>query len=146
MSQQYPEQIPNPMVASTYREWREQGGKYRLEGSICKNCNSKFFPRRSVCAKCHSLDVKTHQFSHSGSIENVINSGIHQVAVMGYGENSPRYIASIKLLDGPVIIGEIIDVCDTSRLKIGAEVRMVIRKQARSTNLNWNYAYKFKLL
>ncbi|PFM64206.1 2,4-diacetylphloroglucinol biosynthesis protein [Bacillus cereus] len=146
MSQQYPEQIPNPMVASTYREWREQGGKYRLEGSVCEKCGSQFFPRRRVCANCHSLELESYQFNHTGAIQNVINSGIPQVAVMGYGENSPRYIASIKLLDGPVIIGEIIDVFDTSKLKMGAKVKMVVRKQARSTNLNWNYAYKFKLL
>lgn len=134
------------MTPSTYRAWREQGSKYRLEGTICKNCNSKFFPRRSVCANCHSLDVETYQFKQTGQIQNVISNGIPQIAIMGYGEHSPRYLATIKLAEGPVILAEIIEVNDVNKLRVGALVHMVIRKHARPTNLNWNYAYKFKLI
>lgn len=41
------EQIANPIIESTLKDWREQGGLTRLEGSKCKNCGETFFPKDS---------------------------------------------------------------------------------------------------
>jgi uncharacterized OB-fold protein len=146
MSNQYNEQFVNPIIESSLRFWREQGGLYRLEGSKCTACETKYFPRRFVCPKCHSLNLEIFRFSGIGTLENVFANNIPQIAILGYGEHQPRYMATIKLKEGPVILGEIIDVDNTELLKNGTKLKMVIRKQARSLNQNWCYGYKFKIL
>ncbi len=146
MSQLYGEQISNPFIDSSLREWREHGGRHRLEGTQCRDCESYYFPRRSVCPKCHRKNVMNYKFKGEGTIENVIVNGIPQLAVIGYGEHVPRFIATVRLNEGPVVVTEIIDVVDKSRLVHGAKVKMVLRKHARSMNLNWRYAYKFVLV
>lgn len=141
----YPEQIHRMTTASMLREWREHGGKYRLEGSQCAECNEIFFPRRSVCGACNSLSVKPYRCARTGTIEVMIQANNPMLVPTGYGETVPRCLAMIRLDDGLVIASEIVDVCDAGRLKTGARVHMVIRKQIRESNLAWQYAYKFVL-
>jgi 2-acetylphloroglucinol acetyltransferase len=141
----YPEQIHRMTTASMLREWREHGGKYRLEGSQCGECNEIFFPRRSVCGACNSLEVKPYRCARTGRIEVMVQAANPLLAATGYGEIVPRYLAMIRLDDRLVIASEVVDVCDPEQLKTGARVRMVIRKHIRESNLAWQYAYKFVL-
>jgi 2-acetylphloroglucinol acetyltransferase len=139
----YPEQIHRMTTASMLREWREHGGKYRLEGSQCAECNEIAFPRRAVCGACNSLKVKPYRCARNGKIEVMIRADDPILAATGYGETVPRYLAMVRLDDGLVIASEIVDVCNPEQLKAGARVRMVIRKHVRESNLAWQYAYKF---
>jgi ribosomal protein L32 len=34
------------------RHWRLKAQRYRLEGSICRNCGHRIFPSRPVCPDC----------------------------------------------------------------------------------------------
>ncbi|AZC21446.1 MULTISPECIES: Zn-ribbon domain-containing OB-fold protein [Pseudomonas] len=141
----YPEQIHRMTTASMLREWREHGGKYRLEGSQCEECNEIFFPRRTVCGACNSMSVKPYRCARTGKIEVMAHADNPILAAMGYGETVPRCMAMVRLDDGLVIASEIVDVCDAQQLKVGAPVRMVVRKHVRESNLAWQYAYKFVL-
>lgn len=141
----YPEQIHRMTTASMLREWREHGGKYRLEGTHCDECHEIFFPRRTVCGACNSLKVSAYRCQRTGHIEVMANAENPILAAMGYGEVVPRHIAMVRLDDGLVIASEIVDVVDQAQLKVGARVRMVVRKQVRESNLAWQYAYKFVL-
>lgn len=141
------EQIANPIIESTLKDWREQGGLTRLEGSKCKNCGETFFPKRFVCPCCFSRDLSLYQFSGQGKIINFEFNSISQVAVIGYREIVPRCMAIIELSEGVQILGEIIEIpANTDIINLlGKQVYMVIRKQSRSGNTSWKYGYKFKL-
>jgi 2-acetylphloroglucinol acetyltransferase len=139
----YPEQIHRLTTASMLREWREHGGKYRLEGSRCAECDEIFFPRRQVCGSCNSLKLVPYSCARSGKIEVMIRWDNPGLVANGYGETVPRYLAMIRLDDGLVIASEIVDVGDPDQLQTGTPVRMVIRKHVRESNLAWQYAYKF---
>ncbi|CAM3775794.1 hypothetical protein VA7868_02538 [Vibrio aerogenes CECT 7868] len=143
---QYPEQIHRLNTASMLREWREHGGKYRLEGTRCQHCGATFFPRRAVCSHCHESGLEVCRFPHEGTIEVMQDADIPVLALMGYGEMMPRHIAMIRLTDDIVIAGEIVDVASEDELEPGARVEMVVRKQVRESNLAWQYAYKFRPL
>ncbi|KIA80639.1 Zn-ribbon domain-containing OB-fold protein [Chromobacterium amazonense] len=141
----YPEHIHRMTTASMLREWREHGGKYRLEGTRCQECGEIFFPRRSVCGACNSLRVETYRCARAGTIVALSEAANPILAGMGYGETMPRHMVMLKLDDGIGLASEVVDVLDPSRLRIGARVRMVIRKHVRESNLAWQYAYKFVL-
>ncbi|MBO2726343.1 Zn-ribbon domain-containing OB-fold protein [Lactiplantibacillus plantarum] len=143
----YSEQLSNPMIESTLKDWREQGGLIRLEGSVCDSCNEFYYPPRFVCPNCHSLNLKNYKFSGTGTVVNAVTNKIPQIAIFGYREKSPRYMCIIKLCEGPFILGEVIDIKNTDiNDLIGKKVNKVVRKQSRSANTTWKYGYKFKLL
>lgn len=143
MANQYPEQLNNPTVESTLRQWHEYDGLHRLEGSQCKECKKLFFPKREVCTHCHSLNVKAYRFSGKGIIKNFNYQFLPPVKVMGFREQDNRVMIAVELDEGPIVISELVDYKNTENFKIGTKVRMVIRKIARSGNTDFKYAYKF---
>lgn len=148
MVSQYSEQISNPMIESAVKDWREQGGLTRLEGTYCVNCNKYFYPRRFICPFCHETKLNVHKFSGKGKIINIEINNIPQIAIFGYREKIPRYMSVIKLDEGPYILGEIINVNKDIGMDqlLNKKVKYVVRKQSRSNNTTWKYGYKFKLI
>lgn len=141
----YTEQRANPMIESSLRMWREQGALLRFEGTECPNCRKRFYPPRYICPICHSQKVLVFRFSGMGKIANVESNTIPQISLLGYGEQIPRYIATVELDEGPFVLGEIVDVCDEKLLAVNARVSSVLRKGARSVNGSWTHIYKFVL-
>jgi 2-acetylphloroglucinol acetyltransferase len=142
---QNPEQIYRLTTPSILRQWREHGGKYRLEGTKCTECGSTWFPRRAVCGKCHSLKVETYACPHTGTIvANEVNN-FFVLTFLGYGENMPKYSAMVKLDDGLHVLGEVVDVKNPEDIQPGKRVKMILRKQRREGNTNWAYVFKFTL-
>ncbi|MCM1635768.1 MULTISPECIES: Zn-ribbon domain-containing OB-fold protein [Latilactobacillus] len=145
MANQFPEQLNNPAVESTLRQWHEFDGLHRLTGTKCTQCGRLFFPKRSVCTECHSLKIEEYQFSGNGTIENFNFQFLPPVKVMGFREQLNRAMIAVKLDEGPTIIAELADYLEQDRVKKGSKVKMVIRKIARSGNSDYKYAYKFIL-
>lgn len=143
MSNQYPEQLNNPTVESNLRQWHEFDGLHRLVGSKCESCGKKFFPKRSVCTNCHSLSVRSYEFSGEGIIQNFDFQFLPPVKVMGFREQTNRAMIAVKLQEGPSIVSELVDFKESRDVRIGQRVRMVLRKIARSGNGDYRYAYKF---
>lgn len=145
MVNQYSEQLSNPTVESSLRQWHEYDGLHRLVGSICPNCNRLFFPKRFVCPSCHHGDIQPYKFSGKGSIVNIDIQSLPPATVMGFREKMFRVMVGVKLIEGPVVISELVDVDNHKCVNIGCEVSTVIRKIARSANGDFKYAFKFKL-
>ncbi|WP_455810431.1 Zn-ribbon domain-containing OB-fold protein [Clostridium butyricum] len=145
MSAQYPEQISNQAIESSLRQWREHGGLHRLEGTKCNDCNNLYYPRRSVCPKCHSLNLSIFKFKGKGTILNFVKDEIPMISVFGFREHMPKVVCTVKLDEGPVILGELVDLVDIGLITKGEKVKTVIRKQSRTSNTSWRYGYKFVL-
>lgn len=135
------EPIYRVAVQSTAKAWRERFGRYRLVGTVCNDCRTEFYPRRPICAKCHSQNVIDKEFSHTGT---VVASSVDYYPLMGYGQQVPYVVAAIQLdNNGPTVMSHIVDV-DPWQVGIGDRVEMVVRKVRRESNGNYQYSHKFR--
>lgn len=127
-----------PHRSSVPMHWRIRKGKYSLIGTKCNGCGEKQFPGRSVCPGCSSTSLAPVQFSGSGAIESYTT--IH---VGPAGFNGPYNVALIRLDEGPMIAGEIVD---DEGLEIGKRVRAVFRKHTEEDESGLIlYGVKFEL-
>ena len=137
------EPIYKVATQSTAKAWRERFGRYRLAGTICNECGTEFYPRRAVCAKCHSRNVADKEFPHTGT---VIANGVDYYPLTAYGQQVPICLAAVELDNtGPVITSHVVDI-DPWKVKIGDRVEMVVRKVRRESNGNYQYSHKFRLI
>ncbi|MCL4412648.1 MAG: Zn-ribbon domain-containing OB-fold protein [Candidatus Thermoplasmatota archaeon] len=127
------------------RFWREAKHRYRLVGTRCENCNTLYFPPRDICPKCRRESVgkmREEELSGEGEIYSftIVHDGLEQFKLQ-----VPYVMALIKTKEGPLVTGQIVD-CDPSEIKIGMNVRSVLRKvrtEGKSGILQ--YGYKFEL-
>jgi uncharacterized OB-fold protein len=105
--------------------WRMQKYRYRLHGTHCEKCGSRYYPHKSICNKCHTdRYIKDFEF---GPFGKVVSWSSICVAPSGFEKYTPYLIALIKLDDGPVVLSQLCD-CDESEMKKGLKVRAVLRK------------------
>lgn len=142
MSGQYSEQIHNPIVESSLRQWREFDGLHRLTGTECPPCGAVFFPKRHVCPHCHTVNLPARRLSGRGVVINMDKQFLPPVRLMGFSVELDRTLALVRMVDGPVVVAEIVDLGET-QLRLGDTVRMVTRRIARSGNGDYRYAFKF---
>ena len=124
------------------RHWRLNDQRYRLEGTVCKNCGAKFFPPRDVCAECRSTEMQAHEFDGHGELYSFTT--IYQ-APMGFESQVPYSVGMVKLDEGPMIEAQLADT-NPADLKIGQRVEMVTRKlREYGDNGLIVYGYKFRI-
>lgn len=125
-------------------QWRLIPQRYNLIGTECKNCGEKYFPARRLCPNCRRLsNIKEIDYSGRGEIYTFTT--IHTPSE-GFEFMKPYSMAIVKLEEGPLITGQIVD-CKPADLAIGKKVEMVFRKvMAEGPGGVINYGYKFKLL
>lgn len=137
--------------------WRFNPEFYRLIGSKCKKCGQKYFPRRHVCAHCHSRELEEIKLSHSGVIRNVMYAYHYGSSSLGYEGTPPQVFALIKLDDGPMLEGEITKLSPTfinqdmlgktelelRKMLVGKKVRAVMRRYRKLDNGNVSYGLKW---
>ncbi len=135
--------------------WRFNPEWYGLIGSRCKKCGTLHYPRKAVCVyPCNSHELEDVPLSHTGRVRH---AGLNRRATEGYGDIQPQVFATIKLDEGPHLVGEIVnlplsfvrDSCLNQSLigkLAGARVRMVIRRFRKHDNGDITYGHKFELL
>ncbi len=112
------------MRLSIPRFWRRRFDYYSVRISECLDCGRKFYPRRSICPYCRSRNVKVVT---SRGVGEVLTYTVSYYRLEGYEEVIPKVIALIKLVEGPVLIGELVDV-DISEVREGLKVEAVLRR------------------
>jgi len=123
------------------RNWRLKDQRYRLEGTVCKNCGAKFFPPREVCTECRSQDLEAHEFDGHGELYSFTTL---RQAPLGYEGNLPYIVGLIKLDEGPMVEAQLTDV-NPDELKVGQRVEMVTRKVREHGEEGLIvYGYKFR--
>ena len=125
------------------KHWRLYDQRYRLAGTVCKNCGAKFFPPREVCTECRSTEMNEHEFDGHGSLYSFTT--IFQ-APQGFESQVPYSVGMVKLDEGPMVEAQIADT-NPEDLKVGQRVEMVTRKlREYGENGLIVYGYKFRAM
>ncbi len=126
---------------SVPEHWREIPARYRLEGGECQDCGYRMIPKREVCPKCGSKNVKQVSLPRKGKV-------VEYTKVWnpprGYEYYTPYVMALVELEDGTRLMAQLTDV-DPDDVKPGMEVEMVLRKVRVSGESGIiAYGYKFR--
>ena len=128
-----------PHRSSVAAPWRLRESRYTLTGTGCGTCNSKHMPPRKICECCNDTLLP---FKFTGFGEVISFTEIH-VAPAGFGRNTPYNIALIKLDEGPVISGIVVD----KTLEIGSRVKSIFRRLYTDGDEGViTYGFKFELV
>lgn len=149
MYSSFPEPIFRTGVPRTTKQWRLRAERYRLEGTECKNCGMKNWPKKKVCPVCQSQDMKPYQFTHYGTLHvaQYGPSAWQPMQLQGLQVYAlDRILCMIKLDEEQETYVAPTDLVDVRFEDIhnDMEVEMVLRKHRREPNGCWNYAYMWK--
>lgn len=89
--------------------------------------------------------METYRFSGRGRIINYTVNIYPSILEMGFKEHAGKIMCLVKLDEGPVVLGELIETESVSENLKNARVSAVLRKLPRSANTTWKYGYKFVL-
>ncbi len=121
--------------------WRLKNQRYKLEGSVCPQCQRKFFPPRVVCPHCRTRPLSPYTFSGKGTIYSF--TVIYQ-ATPQFEPYVPYVVALVQLEEGPLVTAQITDI-DVDKVEIGMPVEMVFRKISEQGERGLiYYGYKFR--
>ncbi len=124
------------------RHWRSLRERYRLLGTYCENCGSKFFPPRKICPKCRRRGrAREVEFSGRG---RVFSYTIINVGSKTFTEYAPYVIGLIELEEGPRVLSQIVG-CKPEDVHIGMEVEACFRKLFEQEDDGIiSYGFKFR--
>lgn len=131
------------MKESIALTWRRIPERYKMIGSGCSTCSSKYFPPRTVCPKCRRKGkVEPFEFSGNGKVYSFTE--IH-AAPAGFEKQVPYIMAIVELEEGTRCTGQIVD-ANREDLRIGSEVEGVFRKILSDDPEGLiHYGFKFRL-
>lgn len=120
-----------PFTISSFQNFLE---KKRLMGVKCSDCNNLMFPPRIICTKCNSRELKWHELKGDGTLETY---SILHVAPTFLKDNVPYVVGIIKLIEGPMITGRIlnVDARKSENIEIGMNVKIEFLKESGKTIL-----------
>lgn len=109
--------------SSPSKAWRARS-KYRLIGSVCRTCKSKYYPSIAICPKCQETGkIETFEFSGKGKI---LTYSVVRVGPSGFEQFVPYPIAIVQLVEGPKVSAQIVDY--NGELHTGLKVEAAFRK------------------
>ncbi len=124
------------------RHWRLTEKRYNLIGESCSQCGKTIFPPRDVCPECKE-EVKTPAVRLSGKGTVYSYTFLKEDPPQGFEEQTPYYLALIKLEEGPMTTAQLTDLEGEPR--IGMPVEMVTRKLKTDGEKGIIiYGYKFR--
>ncbi len=129
------------MKISPPRIWRERYNYYMLRITQCLDCGRASYPTSLTCPYCGSSNIRT---VNSSGLGEVITYTISYFRIEGQEDEVPKVIALIKLREGAIVLGEVVDV-GLSEIREGLEVEAVLRRLKIDGNsgLIW-YGMKFR--
>lgn len=132
------------MKESISLTWRRIPERYRMMGSVCKTCNTHYFPPRLICPECRRKG-KMEPFRFSGRGKVYSFTEIH-AAPAGFEKQAPYVMAIVELEEGTRCTGQVVDATKDD-IKIGDSVEAVFRKLLSDDPEGpIHYGFKFRLL
>ena len=124
------------------QNWRLSNQRYLMVGEECPHCGVKIFPPRDACPDCSQPAQDLYTFSGKGEIFSYTTI---LDAPDGYEEQSPYYLALIRLDEGPMLTAQLTDL--DGEPAIGQRVEMITRKlRTDGAEGVIVYGYKFRPL
>ncbi len=132
------------MKESISLTWRRIPERYRMIGTMCKTCNSHYFPPRQVCPECRRKGkIESFKFCGRGKVYSFTE--IH-AAPAGFEKQAPYVMAIVELEEGTRCTGQVVDATKND-LKIGDNVEAVFRKLLSDDPEGpIHYGFKFRLV
>lgn len=123
--------------ASQAMERREAGQNIGLFSAICSKCQTVYFPRKQVCAKCKTGEfVSERKLSREGVIYSYTKDILYPTPDL------PNITAVCDLNGGGRFYGQVTD-CDPQKIQIGMPVQLTFRKFHEGGGY-YNYFWKIK--
>ncbi|MFB6283471.1 MAG: Zn-ribbon domain-containing OB-fold protein [Halobacteria archaeon] len=122
------------------RFWRYISERYRLTGTMCRNCGEAYLPPRQICPECRREgDVEKIEFSGEGEV--ISHTRIHEAGENYQGE-IPYSLAIIELEEGARLTAQVVD----NEVETGDRVEPCFRKVGEAGEKGMiHYGTKFEL-
>ena len=91
----------------------------KVEGTICKDCGSKFFPPRADCAKCFSKNMDWFEMPKKGKLETFTTA---YYAPFGFEADPPYAMGVVDFGGGLKLFARMAKNIKPEDLKVGTEV------------------------
>lgn len=130
---------PLPQPTPETRAFWDATRQHRLSLQRCADCNTTYFPPRTICpAKgCHSTNVDWVDVSGKGTLHSYV---INHRPPPGFEEMAPYAIAVVKLDEGPKMMTNIVGIENTpENLVLDMPLEVVFEDVSDEITL-----YKFK--
>ena len=102
----------------------ETDGVLYLNGSKCDHCGRYFFPKSEFCPNCPSSNMEDVKIGRRGKLYTFTNC-FYQ-APGGHYKGKIPYGMGMVLLEEDIIIATRLTETDTSKMKAGMDVRLVL--------------------
>jgi hypothetical protein len=91
----------------------------KVEGTVCKDCGSKFFPPRADCAKCFSKNMDWFEMPKKGKLETFTTA---YYAPFGFEADPPYSMGVVDFGGGLKLFARMAKNMKPEDLKVGADV------------------------
>ncbi len=91
----------------------------KVEGTICKNCGSRFFPPRADCAKCLSNQMEWFEMPKKGRLETFTTA---YYAPFGFESDPPYSMGVVDFGEGLKLFARITKELKPEDIKVGMDV------------------------
>ena len=123
-------------------DFRNYGEKVNLFGNKCRSCGEIYYPKRNICPKCGKTEFDSFKISGKGEIYSYTKI---EVPPEDFADSKSYYAAIIKLEDGPLINGILVDPKNGFSIDIGDKVIPSMRKiKSNKETGTINYQIKFE--
>lgn len=93
----------------------------KIEGTVCKDCGTKYFPPRADCAKCFSKNMDWFEMPKKGKLETFTTA---YYAPFGFENDPPYSMGVVDFGQGLKLFARISKDIKPEDLKVGMEVKV----------------------
>jgi uncharacterized OB-fold protein len=91
----------------------------KIEGTVCKNCGTRFFPPRADCSKCFSKNMDWFEMPRKGKLETFTTA---YYAPFGFEGDPPYTMGVVDFGDGLKLFARIEKGIKPEEVKVGMDV------------------------
>ena len=91
----------------------------KIEGTVCKNCGTRFFPPRADCSKCFSKNMDWFEMPRKGKLETFTTA---YYAPFGFEGDPPYTMGVVDFGDGLKLFARIEKGVKPEEVKVGMDV------------------------
>ena len=118
-----------PFTSKSFSDYLSDG---KIMASRCRDCGGVHLPPRPLCPECGGRNLQWKELKGSGNIKTFT---IIHVPLTRMKVHCPYAVGVVQLEDGPSISGQILDVHDEKKIRVGSPVQAEFLKEEDRTRL-----------